>query len=213
MNKFKFRGVGQGLFYTGSLMHGTYNFVFDCGSSSRELYLNKQIDEYVHELSYNRKIKPNIDFMVVSHFHKDHINGIFTLLNECNVKKLYLPYLMGDDTFKKFVLAYISFYDFEGKNQKRNDEDNDGDNIDKRYMLYKRLKSLYGIDEKQLDIDTQVVIAGMDDATPPIEFCVPNNQNKYWEFKIFHRHLDEKIIIELNFEIKSLMQRCGYTNF
>ncbi|MDE6472703.1 MAG: MBL fold metallo-hydrolase [Clostridia bacterium] len=199
MNKFKFRGVGQGLFYTGSLMHGTYNFVYDCGSESRNFYLKKQIEEYIEEMRDSINTKPHIDFIVVSHLHKDHINGIYDLLTKCSVDKLYLPYIMGDDTFKRFVLAYIAFYDLEGKNNNDFGDNIEEDNEQRRRELYKILKTLYGIEENRLDINTQVIITGENNATAPIEFCFPNNKKKYWEFKIFQRHLNEEIISDLNF--------------
>lgn len=44
MNRFEFHPVGQGLFYTGSLMHGTYQFVFDCGTENKQNYVNDCID-------------------------------------------------------------------------------------------------------------------------------------------------------------------------
>lgn len=218
MNKFKFWGVGQGLFYTGSLMHGTYNFVFDCGSKSREFYLKKQINEYIYEWRANRATKPHIDFVVISHLHADHINGIYDLLTNCKVDKLYLPYLMGDEVFKKFALAYISFYDFIGdeegiNNGIYNSEENYNENIERCRVLYDTLKSFYGISESEPHFDTQVVIVGEENPVKPIEFNVGNNYDPYWEFKIFHRNLDKKIICDLNLEIIALMQSCGYTSF
>ena len=76
MNKFKFHNVGQGLFYTGSLMHGTYNFVFDCGTDSKQEYLTNQINDYAREFRCREGEKPNIDFVVILHLHNDHFSGL-----------------------------------------------------------------------------------------------------------------------------------------
>ena len=51
MNKFKFHPVGQGLFYTGSIAKGRYNFVYDCGTESKGSYISNAIDNYVDEIS------------------------------------------------------------------------------------------------------------------------------------------------------------------
>lgn len=44
-NKFKFWNVGQGLFYTGSLFGGEFNFVYDCGGSSK--IIKSRVCEYM----------------------------------------------------------------------------------------------------------------------------------------------------------------------
>ena len=79
MNKFVFRSVGQGLFYTGSLLNGSYNFVYDCGNDNQKI-LNKEIQIYQDEINNNCKKKPQIDFVVISHLHKDHYSGLFELV-------------------------------------------------------------------------------------------------------------------------------------
>ncbi|MDE7107114.1 MAG: hypothetical protein K2O39_02205, partial [Clostridiales bacterium] len=50
LNTFDFKPVGQGLFYTGSLMRGKYNFVFDCGTENVKSYVERQIDDYIYSL-------------------------------------------------------------------------------------------------------------------------------------------------------------------
>ena len=83
---FEFHNVGQGLFYSGIISNRNDNFaiVYDCGSASKEEYLNMQIDRFKKFL--NKKMKNNVDLLIISHFHRDHINGI--------------PYLLKDKTIK-----------------------------------------------------------------------------------------------------------------
>ncbi len=86
-NKFKFWNVGQGLFYTGSLFGGEFNFVYDCGGSSK--IIKSTVCEYVNKVCYNKKI----DVLFISHFHTDHINGIKYLKDKgCKIKKIVIPY-------------------------------------------------------------------------------------------------------------------------
>ena len=82
MNKFKFHPVGQGLFYTGNLANGTYNFVYDCGSSSKINFSN-----------CSNYFNGHINFIAISHLHEDHINGLEELLKNNIVDELILPYI------------------------------------------------------------------------------------------------------------------------
>lgn len=100
-NHFVFWRIGQGLFYTGSLLDGTYNFVYDCGAEGFcEQFLNRAIDEFT-------SATPVIDFVVISHLHYDHCSGLYTLLQKSKVKKIYLPLLNKD---KQFTLCILHYY-------------------------------------------------------------------------------------------------------
>ena len=80
MNRFIFHKVGQGLFYSGHLSNNQYNFVFDCGSDSDKKFLHDAIDNHLP--------KKDIDFIVLSHLHRDHINGIARIIKNHKVKKI-----------------------------------------------------------------------------------------------------------------------------
>ena len=105
MNIFNFNAVGQGLFYTGSLMHGTYNFVFDCGTENKKQYIENNIDRFIGSIG-DGETPPDIEFVVISHLHTDHFSGLQYLLNKSNVKRLYLPYLGEDRLVKICSLAF-----------------------------------------------------------------------------------------------------------
>lgn len=51
-NKFTFRPVGQGLFYTGSLWNYKFNFIYDCGTENNQQLLKKQVNYFYKEISY-----------------------------------------------------------------------------------------------------------------------------------------------------------------
>lgn len=111
MNVFKFRPIGQGLFYTGSLFDGKYNFVYDCGTDSAKCYLDKEIDKLKFEIRNHDSNtgKPILNFVVISHLHKDHISGLQQLLKKFKVKQLYLPYIYDKDiTLLTFAVNLIA---------------------------------------------------------------------------------------------------------
>ena len=100
--------VGQGGFFTGKIKYQVYKnasnntsehnrktknettdcefkFVYDCGSSNEkavEKEINKAFDK-----------DECIDFLFLSHFDYDHVNGVKYLLSRCHVEEVVLPYL------------------------------------------------------------------------------------------------------------------------
>ena len=73
--RFKFHSVGQGLFYTGCIIDECidFNFVYDCGGKKQ--YIDHEVDTYVENLG-----NKELDLVVLSHLHADHINGVRELL-------------------------------------------------------------------------------------------------------------------------------------
>lgn len=100
--KFEFRAVGQGLFYTG-IFNDRSCFIYDCGSSNSQNHLYEQIDNFESEF------KGDVDFLVVSHMHNDHISGLPKLIEEYKVNKIYLPYLgIKNGNLTHLIIAYAS---------------------------------------------------------------------------------------------------------
>jgi len=86
----KFHSVGQGLFYSSSLHLNnniSVNVIFDCGSENLKL-ISKQIDNYP---------KKDIDILIISHLHYDHVSGLNYLLQNRRVNTVVLPYLFPID--------------------------------------------------------------------------------------------------------------------
>lgn len=98
---FKFRPVGQGAFYSGVFKHRNgkqFSFVYDCGTHSSRQYIDQEIVRFVCETDHKQ-----IDVLVISHFHDDHINKIADLLTQTGgAKYAILPYL----TPEELILAY-----------------------------------------------------------------------------------------------------------
>lgn len=99
-----FHAVGQGLFYSTdfSILAGgsshTFSFVYDCGSESKGVYLKQEVLRC-------RKLclcSGSLDLLVLSHLHKDHVNGLDMLLEGIHTKHVVLPYL---DPAERLLLA------------------------------------------------------------------------------------------------------------
>jgi Metallo-beta-lactamase superfamily len=94
--------VGHGGFHTATvhLPNKKLHYVFDCGSIQRNA-LCRQIADYGQNPSA-------IDVLFVSHFHKDHINGLDTFLAIAGpVENAVIPYLEPEDR-AFIVLAEMS---------------------------------------------------------------------------------------------------------
>ncbi len=86
----KFHPIGQGLFYSSSLYLNdniTANVIFDCGSENIEL-----IKKGIKGFNSN-----NIDVLIISHLHFDHISGLDFLLKNRRVNTVVLPYLIPEE--------------------------------------------------------------------------------------------------------------------
>jgi len=96
---FTVRGVGQGLFYTGTIGRGgqaspRFAMVYDCGTTSQRQFIKSEMSR---PLYWTRHIttRPyrSIEMLTISHYDYDHINGIPDLLKICNVTNVFMPYL------------------------------------------------------------------------------------------------------------------------
>lgn len=81
MNRRCFFDVGDALFAVEQI--NGHNFVYDCGGQKMSLVENAIKKAF--------KKGDEIEAVFISHYDADHINGIFFLLNHCNVKRLILP--------------------------------------------------------------------------------------------------------------------------
>jgi hypothetical protein len=114
MNRFGFANVGQGLFYFGNISSTAsqkpfYNFAFDCGS------ISKAKDNYINSSIPLAFLGNNLDLLVVSHLHEDHINGYKNL---CKLgytpQRIILPYLDFDGfSFADKQLILATYYSLD----------------------------------------------------------------------------------------------------
>lgn len=103
-----FHTVGQGAFYSEKIEYNdkqVFRMVYDCGSKSiPESLLAKRIKS---DLANN----VDIDILFISHFDKDHINGIYNL----NPKLIIIPFLSKDQIFllKLYNELYENVHDIK----------------------------------------------------------------------------------------------------
>lgn len=206
MNKFKFHPVGQGLFYTGSLAHRTFNFVYDCGTESKQHYLLSSIDSYVKEIQGDTQNKPQIDFVVISHLHKDHFSGLLELAHKTNIRHVYLPYLGSDKNLISLILAYTIWgYEHQAINE---------DNL---YSLFYFMCGLYGVEENYDFPQIEAIfLRGEDEEPSKYGFVSSKHEeyayigsHKYWKFVFINRRVSIgklKLLVKKMYEILDV---CG----
>ena len=208
MNYFKFNSVGQGLFYVGSLAHKSFNFVYDCGTDNKQEYLNSSIDSFIEEIKKDKSDKPHIDFVVVSHLHRDHFSGLFELACKTNIKRVYLPYLGSDRNFISCILAYVIFC----KNDKTKND------IDLSNLFY-FMCGLYGIRETRdfQNIETTFIQENIEydanvNKNDLNEFKYPKHEEyvyiglqKYWKFVFINQGIDKNKLYLLTKEMNKIL--------
>lgn len=138
MNRFVFHKAGQGLFYSGHLFDNSFRFVYDCGTRNSQKELENEIDDEFEK-------DAEIDFIVVSHLHYDHISRLQYLINRVKrVKKLFLPFI--EDNHLEVFLNNMLISSTEARNKptKYNNEEKEIersiDFIDKIYRQEKPSK-------------------------------------------------------------------------
>ena len=105
--KRKFFSVGQALFAIENV--GDRVIAYDCGGQTKKL-VSDAIWRWYHECP-----KREIDALFISHYDRDHINGVFMLLGLFRIKSVYLPMVSTLSRFMSatrshFSLGYIGFY-------------------------------------------------------------------------------------------------------
>ena len=93
--EYRFFPVGQGLFSSGSIQRENgepFRWVYDCGTSEDPRIVNRQIAALRARWSPSRR-KSKLDMLVISHFDKDHISGLRTLMTHFSVGMIVLPYI------------------------------------------------------------------------------------------------------------------------
>lgn len=94
----KYHCAGQGLFSTGEVFEQPrsssqpFRWIYDCGSTSgRQKALRDSIDAYARTLPDGEDRLINL--VVISHFDRDHINGLVDLLHRVKIHTLLIPLL------------------------------------------------------------------------------------------------------------------------
>ena len=106
-----FYAIGQGCFYSEKIYFNNEvkTIVYDCGSVNIE-----RLEKEISLSGLN-----TIDFLILSHFHKDHINGIEVLKNQCKIINVIIPkidaldvafYLGSKNTIEEILINPTNFW-------------------------------------------------------------------------------------------------------
>lgn len=99
--------VGQGAFYSERFIdkeeNSQYLMVYDCGSSSPKKLQN--------EISSSIRQGETINVLFISHFDRDHVNGLAHLMNRCTIKKVVMPLISPTDRWFYLLDLPSSLYD------------------------------------------------------------------------------------------------------
>lgn len=198
-NKFIFHNVGQGLFYSGHLHNNQFNFIYDCGSVSKAKYLENAIN--------NQLPATAIDFMVISHLHQDHINGLKRLLINHHVHKIFLPYLgHGNLSLVKLLTARALF------------TSDDNDFFDESmFRAFRFIVDFYDINVQGRNRDTEVVFIGQNgepvmgsgDIHSQIEFADSKGE---WKFIMYNKRCSNSTLDSLESAINAELKKHRVSN-
>lgn len=108
---YNFHPVGQGVFSSGMLApedgsNKRFWWVFDCGTHMKKHYGRR--DEEIENLAAmvggtSAGRRPRIDLVFISHFDKDHVNGLLKLLERFEVGRLVLPFI---PLYERLLIAF-----------------------------------------------------------------------------------------------------------
>ncbi|WP_347353944.1 MBL fold metallo-hydrolase [Acetoanaerobium noterae] len=229
---FSFFKAGQGLFYGGQIRNlknkKDYSIVYDCGTTNfikgNFKSLNNEIDNF--KIKYSSK---KIDLLFISHLDFDHVSGVKRLLKEFEVKKIILPYIKEE--FRKYFL--ISFPRINNVMEYEFSIDEYGVFLEKPHEFikqnskYDKIKIIFIKSNEEKEVNYQNVdiysenededdiytfgnfINEVDLYNENNIFLYENNLqfyiNRYWEFTVYFKDLNEDNINNLNNDLKKLI--------
>ncbi len=112
-----YNSVGEGMFCKERFEVGgtSYCFVFGCGSST-SLNMQEGTSAFVsREIDFSFREGEAIDAIFISHYDREHINGLEELLCRHPVKKLFLPMLAPESRLFLTLNSYIEFSNASGE--------------------------------------------------------------------------------------------------
>ena len=236
---YQFHAVGQGLFASGHLREHEHNrqfhWVFDCGTSSRRAYVQREIARFKPHLNGEP-----IGLFCLSHFDEDHINGARELLSQQRVEALVMPYFplverlqiafatpgLSDDYLRFLVdpagymfaaagdnLGEVILITGGGEQPEEGIEGepiNPSDNPDDRWDFHRP-------DTKLPDPPSNEDIHGVSDQNSWRAVRVFRHQKPFtvggaWEFLFFNEHIPDAKSAELRQEVADIVKKYRRTD-
>ncbi|MBK0004418.1 MBL fold metallo-hydrolase [Erwinia sp. S38] len=188
-----FHSIGQGAFYTEEF--DEFRFVYDCGTDTDG---KKRIEKYIKNHFKENDI---INALFISHFHRDHINGLEYLLSNFEVEKVFIPQYEVYEHVLDFMYTDGNLNSFDTKLTINPVETIKSTSPQTKVILVK--KHMFGDDPDEINIDAlddgDVINSGT-----LLHSCIPNwifipinydNSNRSSIFKRFLKNHN----IEFNF--------------
>ena len=195
--KFTFHPIGHGLFYSGTI--NGKQVVYDFGKYP------------------NSSLQGDVDLLIVSHFHRDHIADIPKLMSQCSVKRLVIPYLT--DFEKKLFVAELKFGNVDVNDEiqtgeGQNPNATETEQLTNQLIRFVENPSSIGVDENQIIRvgSNQVRNEYVDDWI--FQFYMPKRNPKYKELEEWakQRNFSGPFGLQVFNEIKQKMQELGLSN-
>jgi competence protein ComEC len=96
-----FVDVGQGS--CSVIIKDDFTAVIDCGGTTEP---GEEAIRFIQRYGDGE-----IDVMIISHLHDDHVNGITDVLSSAKVGKIYVPYTAGDETYEDELFTAAAMFD------------------------------------------------------------------------------------------------------
>lgn len=179
-----FHSIGQGAFYTEEF--DNFRFVYDCGTDTDG---KKRIEKYIRNHFRENDI---INALFISHFHRDHINGLEYLLSKFKVEKVFIPQYDVYEHVLDFMYTNGNLNSFDTKLTINPVETIKSTSPKTKVILVK--KHTYGDDPEEVAIDAlddgDVINSGvLLHSCIPDWFFIPINHDNSNRSSIFKRYL------------------------
>lgn len=187
---FKFMPVGQGMFYCGFIDDHSFNFVYDCGTETVGVDIDKMIDDLAFELKGKQ-----LDFVVLSHLHNDHISGVIKLYEKVGFKTIYLPYL---GTNADVIQLYLYGAIFLSGSSSR----------DTNIANFRYLYGLYLNERTDNDLKVEFIAQETINKSDDYSICYKSftfPEKPIWKFSFFDCHYSHGMLLSLNNKIKECL--------
>ncbi len=106
-----FIDVGQG---DAALISIPYhkNILID-GGGSADYQEGYNIGEEIFVPYLQRKGKTNIDAIFISHYHKDHVEGVIAAMENLKIKEIYMPQYLSENELRKTIESHAKRYNIK----------------------------------------------------------------------------------------------------
>lgn len=189
--------VGHGAFYSEQFYshrtEKTFCAIYDCGGKD-----NETIERNIDRLLHRNKV---VDFLFISHLHKDHINGLPYLYKNGIVQQTFLPLLSHVELVETYVYNAI-----HGESDGEVDVDSEV-----QQFVYEIATGVRSFDTRLTFVTANPIERNEDNkgyhpSRSPIELPSLDDEKPFWVYIPVHVKYDEKKCVEL---VESL---CGKIN-